>query len=88
MYSVTYSRTATKALAKLRDPMRSRIMNKIEELKTDPFSASGVKSLTGAPGYRARVGDWRIVYTVTQQSPHPPQIHIAEIATRGQVYKS
>jgi len=43
-----------------------------------------VKKLTDHPGFRLRVGDWRVVYTVSYDQL---VVHVIRIAQRGEVYK-
>ena len=45
---------------------------------------NNVKKLPNHPGYRLRVRDWRIVYTVNN---YELLIHIINVKTRGEVYK-
>lgn len=40
----------------------TRIRRKLDELTRDPTGAPNVKKLTEHPGFRLRVGDWRVVY--------------------------
>ena len=60
------------------------IRGKIRELAADPAKMRNVKKLTASPGYRLRVGDWRIVYTLDQERL---AIEVIKIETRGGVYK-
>lgn len=60
------------------------IGKKIRELADNPHSMKNVKKLTNHPGYRLRVGDWRIIYTVIDNEL---LIHVINMNTRGEVYK-
>ena len=60
------------------------IAKKIKELAESPGRMRNIKKLTDHPGYRMRVGDWRIVYTVKEKEM---LIHIVKIKSRGEVYK-
>ncbi len=60
------------------------IGKKIRELADNPHSMRKVKKITNHPGYRLRVGDWRIVYTVIDNEI---LIQVINIKTRGEVYK-
>ena len=60
------------------------IGEKIKELASHPSGMRNVKKLTNHPGYRLRVGDWRVIYTVIENEL---LIHIINIKTRGEVYK-
>ncbi len=85
MYSIEYSPPARKVLKAMPRKLAERIMDKIEALAADPFAPNNnVKRLTGHPGYRLRVGDWRILYTVHAQDL---LIAVVRIAPRGGVYQ-
>ena len=61
MYEISLTRTASKEIKKLHNPIRSRILKAIEQLKPDPFPP-GCKKLTGSDDFwRIRVGDYRII---------------------------
>lgn len=64
-YSVEISSPAAKALAKIEKKARLRIVGVIGLLAVDP-RPPGVKTLRGGQlgRWRARAGDYRIVYTV------------------------
>ena len=84
MYSISYSRTALKALRRMPTNAAQLIRGKIRELAVDPARMRNVKKLTVSPGYRLRVGDWRIVYTLDQKRL---VVEVIKIETRGGVYK-
>ena len=50
----------------------------------DPFGAANVKQLVGQPGYRLRVGDWRVIYEVEQGRL---LVRVLRIAPRGGAYE-
>ena len=60
------------------------IAEKIKELADNPHGMRNVKKLTNHPGYRLRVGDWRVVYTVHDNEL---LIQVINIKTRGEAYK-
>ena len=64
--------------------MRELVMNKIEGLARDPFGAANVKQLVGQPGWRLRVGDWRVIYDVQQKRL---VVRVLRVAPRGGVYE-
>ena len=43
-----------------------------------------VKKLTGHPGYRLRVGDWRVLYLVERQIL---VVQVIEIGQRREIYR-
>ena len=61
------------------------IRQKLELLALDPFAPNpNVTRLQGRPGYRLRVGDWRIIYDVEDGRLI---ILVLRIAPRGGVYR-
>ncbi|MCK5784002.1 MAG: type II toxin-antitoxin system RelE/ParE family toxin [Desulfobacterales bacterium] len=61
-----------------------KIAKKIKGLANNPHGMRNVKKLTNHPGYRLRVGNWRIVYTVNDDELI---IHVINVKTRGEIYK-
>ena len=64
-------RRAVKALERLPEPYRLRVLKVLEELRSDPipFRNYDVKKLRGFEDtFRIRIGDIRIVYTVSWSS--------------------
>jgi len=85
MYKIDYSKQARKTLKAMPQNVAGRIMDKVDGLGKDPFAPHpGVKKLGNQPGYRLRVGDWRVVYTVHEDIV---LIAVVRIASRGQVYQ-
>ena len=84
MDKITFSKQADKALRRMPRNTALAIGKKIRELANNPNEMRNVKKLTNHPGYRLRVGDWRIIYTVNNDEV---LIHIINIKTRGEVYK-
>lgn len=85
MFSVEYSKAARKALKSMPRNTVTLIMEKIEALAADPFAPNNnVRRLTNHPGYRLRVGDWRVVYLVHEEKL---LIAVVRIAPRGEVYQ-
>jgi mRNA interferase RelE/StbE len=61
------------------------ILSKIDALAQDPFAANNnVKKLVGRPGYRLRVGDWRVIYDLDNALRI---LSIERIAPRGGAYQ-
>lgn len=84
MYSIEYTREALKALVKMPRNVREVVTGKIEGLARDPFGAANVKQLVGVPGYRLRVGDWRVIYDVESGRM---VVRVLKIGPRGGVYE-
>ncbi len=84
MYSIEYTKNAVKALAAMPRNVRETVKKKVEALARDPFGAANVKQLVGEPGYRLRVGDWRVIYDVDSGRL---VVHVLKIGPRGGVYE-
>lgn len=84
MHSIEYTKHAVKALASMPSTVRMLVKSKIEALAADPLGAANVRKLVGRPGYRLRVGDWRVIYTLDSGRL---VILVLDIGARGGVYK-
>jgi mRNA interferase RelE/StbE len=62
-YHVELRPAAIRALKKIHPQERGRIQGAIALLARDPRPPSA-KALQGRPGFRVRVGDYRIIYTI------------------------
>jgi len=62
-YQITIKRTAAKALADLQADERQRITQALFALADNPRPA-GVKKLKGREGWRIRIGQYRVLYTI------------------------
>ena len=84
MFKVEYSKSARKALKAMPRNVAGLIFEKIGVLAADPFVPNNnVRKLTSHPGYRLRVGDWRVVYLIYEQAL---LIAVVRIAPRGEAY--
>lgn len=83
-YAVEVSSSAAKSLAKIEKKTRMRILGAIELLAVDP-RPPGTKMLRGGEHgrWRARVGDYRIVYTVKDDRL---LVLVLRVAHRREVY--
>jgi mRNA interferase RelE/StbE len=62
-YSVSVERRAQKQIARLSSEAQDRVESYLGALADDP-RPRGSRSLRDRPGYRLRVGDYRIIYEV------------------------
>ena len=61
------------------------IVGKIESLALDPFAANNnVSRLTAVDGYRLRIGDWRVLYSLDAEAH---VLTVAAILPRGEAYR-
>ena len=82
-YEVFIERRAQRALAKVPEPHRDRIISAIRRLGQEP-RPSGVKKLAGREAWRIRVGSYRILYEI-----HDARlvVIVVEVGHRRDVYR-
>ena len=61
MYSLIYAPAALKALEKIDKENQTRILTALIRLSIKPESCD-IKKLVGTPGFRMRVGDYRVIF--------------------------
>jgi mRNA interferase RelE/StbE len=85
VYKITYTTQSAKALLKMPRNTANLIREKLEQVAIDPLATiPNAKKLQGRPGYRLRVGDWRVIYEINKDQV---VIIVMKIAPRGEVYK-
>lgn len=63
MWRVVIGRDAAKSLDRAPTNVQRLVLRKLHDLASDPYARNNnVKRLTGRPGFRLRVGDWRVIY--------------------------
>ena len=83
MFQVVIEKQAQKQLAKIPPPDYTKIVAALKELASDP-RPFGYKKLKGRPGYRVRVGDYRIIYSVQDNIL---TVYVLIIGHRREVYE-
>lgn len=78
------SKKADKQLRRIPSSVYQLILRDIEKLANTPLP-SGVKKLTGRDGWRIRVGDYRILYTIDMKRK---EIAILSVAHRREAYRT
>lgn len=63
-YEILFTDSARKDLKKLEKPVQERIVSALERIRISPERY--VKKLVGDPGYRLRVGDYRIIMDIVE----------------------
>ncbi|AVO50478.1 plasmid stabilization protein [Melaminivora suipulveris] len=84
MYSIEFTRPALKALARMPADARNLVKSRLEALAVAPEQAPNVKKLQGRPGYRLRVGDWRVIYVLESERL---VVLVLDIGARGGIYR-
>lgn len=81
IYSVILSDNAFRQFNKLERKVQERITTVLDRIRIRPFSY--VNKLVGKPGYKIRVGDYRIVMDIEQQKL---LILVIQIGHRRNIY--
>lgn len=83
MKKVAYRKGTLRVLSRMPANERARIVGKINQLATSPEElANQVRRLQGRPGYRLRIGDWRVIF-----DENGDVLDILAIGPRGSVYE-
>lgn len=82
-YEIRILRSAEKEMEKLPQIVRNRISNRILSLETNP-RPKGAKKLSTRDEYRLRVGNYRILYTVSDSES---AVIIIAVGHRREVYR-
>jgi mRNA interferase RelE/StbE len=82
-YQVIIKRSAEKELDALSARVRERIVGHLLTLEDNPRPV-GIKKLQGEDGFRLRVGDYRVLYTIDD---HLKQVMIFAVGHRRDVYR-
>ena len=80
---ILFVKSAEKELLRLNKSLGQRIFKKISLLKNDPYAQNSQK-LEGGKGYRIRIGDYRVVYTIDKENQ---TILIIKIGNRKEIYR-
>lgn len=85
MYHIVFTRQAERSLRKMSRNTARLIRDKLDQLAQDPYARNpNLTRLQGRPGYRLRVGDWRVIYELEEDRL---VILVLKIAPRGEVYR-
>ena len=80
---ILFVKSAEKELLYLNKNLGQRIIQKINLLKNDPYGQNSQK-LEGGKGYRIRIGDYRVVYTINNENKI---ILVIKIGHRKEIYR-
>lgn len=85
MYSVTFTKQAVRTLRRMPRNIANLIREKIDTIALDPYAPhNNVTKLVGRPGYRLRVGDWRVIYELQDEQV---VMLVIKVGPRGEVYE-
>ena len=86
MYEIAYTPFAIRTLQRMPRDRADLIRRKIRAVAADPYGELGknVAKLTGQPGFRLRVGDWRVIYELDDQAHI---LRVLDVGSRGSIYR-
>jgi len=85
VYQITFAKQAAKSLQKMPHKTAALIREKLAQIANDPLAPHlNTTRLQGRPGYRLRVGDWRVIYEIQNDEL---VILVLKVATRGEAYR-
>ncbi|WP_082470555.1 MULTISPECIES: type II toxin-antitoxin system RelE/ParE family toxin [unclassified Methylobacterium] len=80
--TIVYTRPAARALVRMPANTEAQIREKLRTLADDPTALSNnIKALKGAEGFRLRIGDWRVIFTI-----EPDRVIVHAVGPRGSIY--
>ncbi len=85
MYGLRFAGRSRNHIKRLDQDTKRRVLERIDELRADPYNPANSEPLTARPGLRkSRVGGWRIVY-----EPHRERqiLEVLVVQPRGQAYR-
>ena len=68
-WTVVLAGPARKPLKHVPARDRQRVVAALEEMQQNPFSGD-IRKLQGLPGFRRRVGNWRILFELVPERQH------------------
>jgi mRNA interferase RelE/StbE len=83
-YRVVFAASAERELKKLPSDIISRILNRIQNLASNPRPADCKKLQGGDREWRIRVGDYRVIYTIDDRKF---LVEVTRIRHRSDVYQ-
>ncbi|MFN2237526.1 MAG: type II toxin-antitoxin system RelE family toxin [Anaerolineales bacterium] len=85
MYEIVFTRQAYKSLRRLPADIVRPMRERLDQIAEAPFAQNpNVTKLQNRPGYRLRVGDWRVIYDVQEGEMI---ILVLKVGSRGDVYR-
>lgn len=83
MLKIAYKATPLGVLRRMQPKVAHQIRKRIMAVAAEPSdSRQGIVPLSGRPGFRLRVGRWRVIFDMDAEV-----LDVLAIETRGDVYK-
>jgi mRNA interferase RelE/StbE len=85
VFKIFFAKEAQKTLLRLPKNTSALIRQNLAQLAADPYASNlNALKLQNRPGYRLRIGDWRVIYEIQNDEL---VILVLKIAQRGEVYR-
>ena len=85
MYRLTIKKQAIKAFQKMPRQSAQRVRRALDRLAENPARRDvDIAPLEGRPGFRLRVGDYRVIF---ERDDEARTIDVLRVAPRGQAYR-
>jgi mRNA interferase RelE/StbE len=85
MYRILFTKSSDRTLRRMPRNIAQRIREKLDPIAEDPYAQHpNVTRLQNRPGYRLRVGDWRVIYEIDGEEL---VILVLRIGSWGEVYR-
>ena len=85
MHRIVFSKQASKTLLRMPRNVADLIREKLDVVAKNPYGHHpNVTKLQNRPGYRLRIGDWRVIYEIQKDELI---ILVLKIASRGEAYR-
>ena len=85
MYKIVFTKQVYKSLRRIPGDVVNRMRKRLDQIAEDPYAQyANVSKLQNRPGYRFRVGDWRVIYAVQEEELI---ILVLKIGSRGDIYR-
>lgn len=82
-YTVEIKKSAEREMERLPDHIHKRISEQVVAVESNP-RPRGSQKLQAGEGYRIRVGDYRVLYTINDQAR---RVFIYSVAHRREAYR-
>ena len=83
-YKIEWKRSAIKELQRLPRQMRLKVVAAVDNLSSNPYPQGVRKLVSTENSYRIRIGDYRLLYNITQ---HKLIIEIIRVGHRKDIYR-
>jgi mRNA interferase RelE/StbE len=85
VHRILFTKSADRTLRTMPRELARRLRERLGQIAQNPYAQhSNVTKLQNRPGYRLRVGDWRVIYEIENEEL---VILVLRIGPRGEVYR-